>query len=75
MEDSKRSKKNLNLTLIDFTDAYGSVNHTRLFELMELLNIPSTVTNHFKELYEDHNVVIKTGFEMTPKIAVLHRVP
>eukprot|EP00959_Pyramimonas_sp_CCMP1952_P296620 6205202-Pyramimonas_sp.AAC.1 len=40
MEDAKMSKRNIQVLYVDFVDAFGSVDHTRLRCVMRSMGIP-----------------------------------
>jgi hypothetical protein len=75
LTDSHKKKKNLFVTMIDFTDAYDSIRQDKLFELFTYLKIPQTVIKLFEHIYSGHMVSIKTAYGLTRLVPFLKGLP
>ena len=51
LEDAKLSKSNTQVLYVDFVDAVGSVDHTRLHEIMGAMGIPQYAIDLINETY------------------------
>ena len=69
MAQANRDKTSLIATTIDCTNAFGSVPHALIFEVMKAMNIPSIVQHIVRELYTNASTKIKTTAGTTSKIS------
>ena len=58
---------------MDFTDAFGSVDHARLHCIMESMGIHEDATAVMKDLYQGASIVITTPKGDTPPIPIMGR--
>jgi len=63
-EDSKRRKRNARVVWLDLKNAFGSVPHHTMWEMMERLDIPAHFQSVCKEIYSHstQNFRCKEGF-------------
>ena len=63
IEDSKRSCKDLRILWLDLRNAFGSVPHSVMWDMMSRLSVPSTFLSFCKTIYADsgHRVVTDAG--------------
>ena len=59
LEDCKRQCRNLRIVWIDFRDAFGSVPHTVMFDMMQRLGIPSNFIQACEEMYSNTECQVK----------------
>ena len=52
LEDAKLTKSDIQVVYVDFTDAFGSVDHARLHCIMESMGIPGDAVDMVKDLYQ-----------------------
>jgi ribonuclease HI/exonuclease III len=62
LEDAKHHKHNLFTTTIDFSQAYNSIDHTRLFHTMSQLGIPQDAINVVRSVYANATTTIRTDW-------------
>ena len=60
LEDAKLTKSDIQVLYVDFTDAFGSVDHARLHCIMESMGIPEDAVGIIKDLYQGASIVVKT---------------
>ena len=70
LEDAKLTKSDIQVLYVDFTDAFGSVDHARLKCIMESMGIPGDAVDMVKDLYQGDSVVVKTPKGDTPPIPI-----
>lgn len=58
--DSKRRNKDLRIVWLDLKNAFGSVPHDKLFDMMSCLNIPSHFITLCKDIYSGSSSRIRT---------------
>ncbi len=71
MEDAKVSKRNLFLLKVDFSSAFSSIDHARLFEVMTDLGFPRDAVAVVKDLYTNATTDITTSAGQTDTIRVM----
>ena len=67
-EDSKRSCKDLYVVWFDLKDAFGSVLHSVLFNMMSRLSIPNSFISLCQDMYNGSSSRIRTGSDFTDSI-------
>jgi hypothetical protein len=73
LEDAKLTKSDIQVLYVDFTDAFGSVDHARLHCIMESMGIPRDAIAVIKDLYQGASIVVKTPKGDTPPIPIMGR--
>ena len=73
-EDSKRSCKDLYVVWFDLKDAFGSVLHSVLFDMMSRLSIPNSFISLCQDMYNGSSSRIRTGSDFTDSIPLTVRV-
>ena len=73
MEDAKISKSNIQVLYVDFVDAFGSVDHTRLRHVMRAVGIPEGLIEVVRDLYEGASIVVRTPAGDTHPIPIMGR--
>jgi len=69
------SKKDLYITMIDYSDAYGSVIHQRLAELLKLLGFPCKTVHLLSNILGQHSIHLKTYYGLTPAVNISRGLP
>ena len=69
MAHTRRTKGDLIATTIDCTNAFGSVPHNLIFEVMKTMNIPSVIQAIVHRMYEGASTKITTARGTTNKIS------
>ena len=72
LEDAKLSKQDIWVLYIDFTNAFGSVDHPRLLAILEDLGFPEDTVRIVKNLYTDARTTFTTPAGRTEEVP-LHR--
>ena len=67
-EDSKRSCKDLYVIWFDLKDAFGSVSHSVLFDMMSRLSLPKSFISLCRDIYNGSSSRIRTGSDFTDSI-------
>ena len=70
MEDCKSLEKNMAVTFIDLKNAFGSVSHTFLLDMLFHLKIPSQIIRYIKDMYSNLSTYFSTKYWSTEPIAV-----
>ena len=70
MEDAQLTKSDTQVLYVDFEDAFGSVDHSRLHIIMESMGIPQDTVDIIKDLYQGASITIKTPRGNTPPIPI-----
>lgn len=65
---AKKAKGNIYITMVDYSDAYGSVIHDRLMEIIKYMGFPPNSLNLFEQLIRGHGLHIKTHYGLTNRI-------
>ena len=68
LEDAKMHKRDLCISLLDIKKAFDTVDHPRLFQILEALGIPQDAVEVIKDLHMDAYTSISTNHGMTPAI-------
>jgi hypothetical protein len=68
IENFHQHHHELYLVFIDYFNAYGSVDHAKLVEIMSALGISDTITNFIKNTLLDSLYVVHTGYGPTEPI-------
>lgn len=71
IENFRQNNKKLYLAFIDFTNAYGSVDHGRLVSVIKALSFPEQVANFIKSTLDESSYVVHTGYGPTDPIKLL----
>ena len=70
LEDAKLTKSDIQVLYVDFTDAFGMVDHARLHCIMESMGILGDALDMVKDLYQGASIVVKTPKGDTPPIPI-----
>ena len=71
LEDAKFSKQDIYLLYIDFTIAFGSIDHARLLAIMADLGYPEDATTIIGNIYlESYTKIIGSHFDPTQPISI-----
>ncbi len=68
LSDSKRRRKTLRIAWLDLCNAFGSIPHDLLWEMMDRLQIPSPFTALCREIYNDSHQQVLCEEGITPAI-------
>ena len=68
LEDAKIAKKDIYLLYIDFTNAFGSVDHPRLIHILGLLGFPPDCIDIIQDIYADTRTAFITPAGTTQEI-------
>ena len=63
--ESNGIQENIYLCLIDYTKAFDSVDHNKLWKTLKEMRIPDNPTYLLKNMYVDQDVTVRTGHRMT----------
>ena len=74
LEDSKCCNKDITIVWLDLRNAFGSVPHDIMWDMMARLNIISHVTDICKDIYEASSQSIKTINGNTPLIPLIRGI-
>ena len=61
IEKSREFQKNIYFCFIDYTKAFDSVNHSKLWEILEEMGIPDHLTCLMRNLYAGPEATVRTG--------------
>ena len=70
LEDAKLTKQDIYLLYVDFTNAFGSVDHPRMIALLEDLGFPSDCVNIVGNLYTGARTAFITPAGLTGEIPI-----
>ena len=56
--------------LVDYTKAFGSVDHNKLWKILKEMGIPDLLTYLLKNLYVGQEVTVRTGHETTDRFKI-----
>ena len=63
IEDSKRSRRDLRILWLDLQNAFGSVPHATMWDMLQRLSVPPSFISLCKTIYENsgHHVIMDAG--------------
>ena len=61
VEKAREFQKNIYLCFIDYAKAFGCVDHTKLWEILQEMGIPDHVTCLLRNLYAGQEATVRTG--------------
>ena len=70
LEDAKMHKRDLNICLLDLKSAFDTVDHNRLFAVLQALGIPDDTVCLVKDLHSNATTAISTNHGRTPPISL-----
>ena len=70
LENARSSKSTLASTFIDLKNAFGSVSHTLLQDMLLLVEIPPEVSSYIHDMYSKLTTTVETKDWFTPTIKV-----
>ena len=70
LEDAKLHKHDLNVSLLDIKSAFDTVDHHRLFAVLQALGIPMDAVRLIQDLYINATTSISTNHGQTPPISL-----
>ena len=65
IEKAREFQKNIYFCFIDYTKAFGCVDHTKLWEILQEMGIPDDLTGLLRNLYAGQEVTARTGYGTT----------
>lgn len=71
LEDSKRRSKDVTVVWLDLKNAFGSVPHNTIWDLMTRLDVPNHFTAVCREIYSDSTQKIRSKSGLTNPIKVI----
>jgi hypothetical protein len=71
IENLRQNEHELYLIFIDYFNAYGSVNHKRLIQVLRLMKIPEVLIEIVRIVLEESTYVVHTGYGPTDPITLL----
>jgi hypothetical protein len=70
LEDAKLTKKDIYLLMVDFSEAFDTIDHDKLLQIMYDLDFPTDATEVIKNLYMGASTAISTPYGPTTPIAM-----
>ena len=70
VEEAKSKKKNLSITWLDISNAFGSIPHQVIFDLFDSLPLPPPLRVRLKDIYQNNIMNIMIGKESIPTAPV-----
>ena len=61
IEKARKIQKNIYFCFIDYTKAFGSVDHNKLWNIPKEMGIPDHLTCLLRNLYADEEETVRTG--------------
>ena len=61
IEKAREFQKNIYFCLIDYAKAFDSVDHNKLWEILQEMGIPDHLTCLFRNLYAGQEATVRTG--------------
>ena len=58
-------QKNIYFCFIDYTKAFGCVDHNKLWKILKEMRTPDHLTCLLRNLYAGHEATVRTGHEIT----------
>ena len=68
MQDAKTNKSPLMMTFLDLKNAFGSVSHQLIFDMLNEVKVPTPFVNYVRSFYSQLFVVVTTKSWETPPI-------
>ena len=65
IEKAKEFQKNIYFCFIDYTKAFDCVDHNKLWNILQEIEIPDHLTCLLRNLYAGQEATVKTGLETT----------
>ena len=65
MEKAREFQKNIYFCFIDYAKAFGYVDHSKLWKILQEMGLPDDLTCLLRNLYAGHEVTVRTGHETT----------
>ena len=65
IEKAREFQKNINLCFIDYTKAFDSVDHNKVWKILQEMGIPDHLTCLLRNLYAGQEVTVRTGYGTT----------
>ena len=70
LDQAIEQKRDLSISFLDLKNAFGSVSHSLIFEILYHLQIPLQVTNYIKDCYSRLRGYVQTKSWTTPKFPI-----
>ena len=61
IEKAREFRKNIYFCFIDYTKAFNSVDHNKLWKLLKVMGIPDHLTCFLRNLYAGQEATVRTG--------------
>jgi len=65
MEKAREFQKNIYFCFIDYAKAFDSVDHNKLWKILQEMGIPDHLTHLLRKLYAGQEATVKTGHVTT----------
>ena len=65
IEKAREFQKNIYFCFIDYTKAFGCVDHNKLWKILQEMGIPDHLTSLFRNPYAGQEATVKTGHGKT----------
>ena len=65
MEKTRKFRKNISFCFIDYTKAFDSVDHNKLWKILKEMGIPDHLTCLLRNLYTGQEATVRTGHGTT----------
>ena len=65
MEKAREFQKNIYFHFIDYTKAFDSVDHNKLWKILKEIGIPDHLTCVLRNLYAGQEAIVRTQYGMT----------
>ena len=65
IEKAREFQKNIYFCFIDYPKAFDSVDHNKLWKILQEMGIPDLLTCLLRNLYEGQETIVRTGYGTT----------
>ena len=65
MEKAREFQKNIYFCFIDYAKAFDSLDHNKLWEILQEMGTPDHLTCLLRNLYAGQEAIVRTGHEIT----------
>ena len=74
LQHARRKRKNITIIWMDLRDAFGSVPHSTLFEMLDRAGLATPTLNIIKDIYTDSSTRVKTNEGLTASVNITQGV-
>ena len=68
LQDAASAKKPLMITFLDLKNAFGSISHRLIFDMLRAVNVPSKIQKYVQSFYTQLFVIVTNRNWETPPI-------